>query len=857
MNRLRKVIALVLMVSLFPCFEVSAEATYNVSLDFSTESDLEKFTTDDKVTTTIENGKLKVTNNGSGDMRGFQITLPQSVKEDLVVVSFKMKKPSDPGTHFKMMINGRDSGENNAILIAAKGNGAGSYMSYHTGSEYVHLGDSKSNAVPCDDKETEITMEYDLKNGKLRIFEDGIETNYYKEGLKEEYNNGEYMSSRFQNIDFLVFAISNAGNSSQSSSVEMDDILVMSGADYIKKRAAELTVNDVDKALKLYEKAKYYKTSGYDDIDVSFIYDYFSVLSNKYSVNYTDKKISEIPWGTSVETLISNITAGEGTELSVMRNNEIIETGSVLSQDILKASAVDKTETYVLDVIPANTDTNITSEVYTITDDVISGVYVGASFGEFMGNIVIHPLSKMETTVYKSDYKGSIDGGFNVIVTAEAGNSKTYTVSVRDLDDYSVELESEDYVVDNTNNVIYITNNVELKDFTESIVAKKGEKTKLLDEYFSEKVSGQVIGCETLRVYKVGSVYERVTDYSVVRKKTDEGIVTHEDNAFQVSGSYGYSTAGTGLGVEPIVLQADDAQMKFSYNAKMSGEMKISLYTVYHDTNGNAENIALVKNGVETLLDPFNHKVDTGFHTLTTCDVNAGDNVEVVFKGLNHNLRLCGVKFSIEDDSPSITGVSVGDKQSTNQISVDNVLAGKPDITLTFSENIDVSKINTEKIQLISQNGYKTAVDVEKADSSIIIRPQTKLKKDLVYNCYLLSGCIPGENIPNVIKINMEKDSSITAKAKTRFYDAKGYIQTYAKGAKSAEVLYSLTTEDAESVNNVFVCVYNNGKLSKMASEQAKAEGRINLTLDEALGNNSFVKVFMIDATGKPIEYIK
>ncbi len=302
-----------------------------VEADFTDESDLAKFTITDEtnIEAKVEDGKLKLTNKGNSSLAyGLKYDLVNPVDEGLVVASFKLNKPSDPKTHFKMMVNGTTA-EDNAILIAANENEAGTFMAYgaldsaatndYDKNGYVNLGNSSTGYVPCDNKETEVTIEYDFNNKRFKVYENGVECNYYKRDMETEWNNGEYATMKFDKIEYVVFSLMNAANGSQSTTVTVDDIKIISGEDYINNLVAGLdstvTEDNVAKISADIARVEYYINNGYGSILIAENTTKLSTLKSSVEA------IIKVSFNANKETAIITGLEGEAIVLAATYNN--------------------------------------------------------------------------------------------------------------------------------------------------------------------------------------------------------------------------------------------------------------------------------------------------------------------------------------------------------------------------------------------------------------------------------------------------------------------------------------------------------------------------------------------------------
>lgn len=829
-------------------------ADYNVFYDFNVAGDMSMIELNDiagnsGVTRSwdSEEGAMKVTaTTASAKYQKLWVDIVghAAINNELVSISFKVKRQAS-GTGFELRLGGHN---------VSGGGWSDDVVRIDSSGDWQYLPDYSDGTVLGNGQDSigqwaKFTVEFDTRNRRCKIYKNDIEVEYYNKwnNTSSKQNDGKYIVTDLYDLDSLYFAFGSATEGVEAVGY-IDDIRIISGAKALKEDA-ENADTDAKKQI-IYDKIDYYVDEcGYERSDFADALGALkSVSSKEYSFDYVENKITGVPFETEYSDFLDNITAKSGVSLLILREGEEITDGFIQNGDILVAGD----EEYRIEVMPASTDNTITSYIYEVTGNKITGVTYGTYFGTFLKNISIDEYASLSYTVYEEDYDGIIDSDFTVTVTAQAGNKKTYTVEYTELDDYDVELYSDLFDIDNQNNVITLSEDMGINAFSEAVTAGDGEEIKLMDKYFNEKVSGKITGSEFVRVKKNGSAFTRYEDYKILLKKSDvlDMHIKHEDVTREGT-FWDNDLEGMGYGTT-INSNVGNPVITFPYTPAADGELTVYLHSTPHSQGGFARGIAYHNGGKTTAIPAFDCKSPTGFYNIGKFDVKAGDETKITISGYNDLLQIGGIRFSLEKTSEVIKSVTI-DGENIESVQWLNDL--KPQFDISIGDDYSPSADIESKIKLISQNGYKTNIKATINGNVVSVVPESPLKNGTGYNLVIEENAVcdakqKGYNGEFLYRLKTE-GTGFSASVVLKYFNEEDIRVNGKEDAKYFSVAYKANnlTDNA----NMVVGVYEDNKLIKMVSEKASEKGEIFVDAGKKLKKNSVIKVFAEDDSETPM----
>ena len=801
----------------------------------------------------VDNGKLKITSGGNGVIRedGIKIGLDDTVTDDIIKLSFKLQKLEPVNAVMKIDGNDRavmfhDSQYRKFCLARQDGTNC---LNDSTAARIMEKGSGDYRTYdPFWGKEAEVSFTYDLKNKTVRVQVEGEDVDYM-EGIigLGSINTTNKISSNVDKISnfSVTFAPFTTGT---SASITLDDIKVTSLITELNNEIKKLNQSSTDEEISaLKARIDEYVELGYDkDMFLNPEEVLSGIFSTEYDIDYENKTVSGIKYNTPTDEFFENLLISEGFEAKIIRESAEVTNGVIEDGDKLLINGVE----YTLNVLPPNNDVSIKSEVYDITDDVISGVDYGTKFSEFKENILIHELSEIEYGVYKPDYNGDIDFGFNLTVIAQSGDRKIYTVKIGEPVDYEIYITSEEFEVNNDTHEIFINDECEINDIYENVISENGERTELYTYKGTLKVTGKVNGGEILRVYKNNSLYNEFTDYVINRKTRFLTDMDHEAEGVTKLGGWRGVSAMAGLNGNTCVTNpGSNGTMTFKYVAEADGILKMSVMVGKHtDTAGEYDGITY-KNGEteeQISLQITNHPTSStdsysGLDKLAEREVKYGDVIEIIMSGGGSALRIGGVRFEMEKQTKDI----------------EDVLISKDKVEVITGDSIDASKTDKAGIKLYSENGTEIEVDIDLADGLITLKPNNQLKSGLIYNLYIAENTLKNTASLNVesaytYQLKTEDDANNVITGRICYLDSEDYRISDIDGAKSMILEYKNVPENAK----VCIVVFKNNKMIEKISGDVSGNGIFKATFDDTLDNNSKIKVFFLSEENVPLKIL-
>jgi len=276
------------------------------------------------------------------------------------------------------------------------------------------------------------------------------------------------------------------------------------------------------------------------------------LTSNRYQIDFVSEPksategdagvatISGFDYGTSLKTIIANITVPTGARLDVINGEGAYVSLLMLNFDTAVVNvtvndnvyfdvlAEDGTTRIVYQLIPdaSEDDAFITSDIYSVSqkDLLIQFVPRGTSVDVLLSNLVPSRGASMKL-VDKLGHE-RMDGQFalddKVVVTSASGNTKT-TYYISALSEEYFESEYMAYIVSNTYDidqvdykVVEVGGGTEIADFYANITPAPGATAMLVDENGIEKTTGTVAISDMVKVtsmdgkivvtYKIGKI---------------------------------------------------------------------------------------------------------------------------------------------------------------------------------------------------------------------------------------------------------------------------------------------------------------------------------------------------------------
>lgn len=801
----------------------------------------------------VDNGKLKITSGGNGVIRedGIKIGLDDTVTDDIIKLSFKLQKLEPVNAVMKIDGNDRavmfhDSQYRKFCLARQDGTNC---LNDSTAARIMEKGSGDYRTYdPFWGKEAEVSFTYDLKNKTVRVQVEGEDVDYM-EGIigVGSINTTNKISSNVDKISnfSVTFAPFTTGT---SASITLDDIKVTSLITELNNEIKKLNQSSTDEEISaLKARIDEYVELGYDkDMFLNPEEVLSGIFSTEYDIDYENKTVSGIKYNTPTDEFFQKLLISEGFEAKIIRESAEVTNGVIEDGDKLLINGVE----YTLNVLPPNNDVSIKSEVYDITEDVISGVDYGTKFSEFKENILIHELSEIEYGVYKPDYNGDIDFGFNLTVIAQSGDRKIYTVKIGEPVDYEIYITSEEFEVNNDTHEIFINDECEINDIYENVISENGERTELYTYKGTLKVTGKVNGGEILRVYKNNSLYNEFTDYVINKKTRFLTDMDHEAEGVTKLGGWRGVSAMAGLNGNTCVTNpGSNGTMTFKYVAEADGILKMSVMVGKHtDTAGEYDGITYKNGETEeqitlqiTNLPTSSTDSYSGLDKLAEREVKYGDVIEIIMSGGGSALRIGGVRFEMEKQTKDI----------------EDVLISKDKVEVITGDSIDASKTDKAGIKLYSENGTEIEVDIVLADGLITLKPKNQLKSGLIYNLYIAENTLKNTASLNVesaytYQLKTEDDANNVITGRICYLDSEDYRISDIDGAKSMILEYKNVPENAK----VCIVVFKNNKMIEKISGDVSGNGIFKATFDDTLDNNSKIKVFFLSEENVPLKIL-
>lgn len=801
----------------------------------------------------VDNGKLKITSGGNGVIRedGIKIGLDDTVTDDIIKLSFKLQKLEPVNAVMKIDGNDRavmfhDSQYRKFCLARQDGTNC---LNDSTAARIMEKGSGDYRTYdPFWGKEAEVSFTYDLKNKTVRVQVEGEDVDYM-EGIigVGSINTTNKISSNVDKISnfSVTFAPFTTGT---SASITLDDIKVTSLITELNNEIKKLNQSSTDEEISVLKaRIDEYVELGYDkDMFLNPEEVLSGIFSTEYDIDYENKTVSGIKYNTPTDEFFENLLISEGFEAKIIRESAEVTNGVIEDGDKLLINGVE----YTLNVLPPNNDVSIKSEVYDITDDVISGVDYGTKFSEFKENILIHELSEIEYGVYKPDYNGDIDFGFNLTVIAQSGDRKIYTVKIGEPVDYEIYITSEEFEINNDTHEIFINDECEINDIYENVISENGERTELYTYKGTLKVTGKVNGGEILRVYKNNSLYNEFTDYVINKKTRFLTDMDHEAEGVTKLGGWRGVSAMAGLNGNTCVTNpGGNGTMTFKYVAEADGILKMSVMVGKHtDTAGEYDGITYKNGETEeqitlqiTNLPTSSTDSYSGLDKLAEREVKYGDVIEIIMSGGGSALRIGGVRFEMEKQTKDI----------------EDVLISKDKVEVITGDSIDASKTDKAGIKLYSENGTEIEVDIVLADGLITLKPKNQLKSGLIYNLYIAENTLKNTASLNVesaytYQLKTKDDANNVITGRICYLDSEDYRISDIDGAKSMILEYKNVPENAK----VCIVVFKNNKMIEKISGDVSGNGIFKATFDDTLDNNSKIKVFFLSEENVPLKIL-
>ena len=801
----------------------------------------------------VDNGKLKITSGGNGVIRedGIKIGLDDTVTDDIIKLSFKLQKLEPVNAVMKIDGNDRavmfhDSQYRKFCLARQDGTNC---LNDSTAARIMEKGSGDYRTYdPFWGKEAEVSFTYDLKNKTVRVQVEGEDVDYM-EGIigLGSINTTNKISSNVDKISnfSVTFAPFTTGT---SASITLDDIKVTSLITELNNEIKKLNQSSTDEEISaLKARIDEYVELGYDkDMFLNPEEVLSGIFSMEYDIDYENKTVSGIKYNTPTDEFFQKLLISEGFEAKIIRESAEVTNGVIEDGDKLLINGVE----YTLNVLPPNNDVSIKSEVYDITDDVISGVDYGTKFSEFKENILIHELSEIEYGVYKPDYNGDIDFGFNLTVIAQSGDRKIQTVKIGEPVDYEIYITSEEFEVNNDTHEIFINDECEINDIYENVISENGERTELYTYKGTLKVTGKVNGGEILRVYKNNSLYNEFTDYVINKKTRFLTDMDHEAEGVTKLGGWRGVSAMAGLNGNTCVTNpGSNGTMTFKYVAEADGILKMSVMVGKHtDTAGEYDGITYKNGETEeqitlqiTNLPTSSTDSYSGLDKLAEREVKYGDVIEIIMSGGGSALRIGGVRFEMEKQTKDI----------------EDVLISKDKVEVITGDSIDASKTDKAGIKLYSENGTEIEVDIVLADGLITLKPKNQLKSGLIYNLYIAENTLKNTASLNVEsaytqQLKTEDDANNVITGRICYLDSEDYRISDIDGAKSMILEYKNVPENAK----VCIVVFKNNKMIEKISGDVSGNGIFKATFDDTLDNNSKIKVIFLSEENVPLKIL-
>ena len=328
---------------------VAIERAKNVKLDFNNGGTIADYGIEkiggSAIETAIVDGKLVVTSNAGTGLRadGIKISLPETRSDDLIKVSYKLKKNND--INGVMKIDGRDrlvmfhnSGDRKFGIAAQDGTDC---KNDGTLTRIMKKGTQNYKTYdPFAGEEAELSLIYDLKNATVRVLVNGEDSDYLEGGIQvSKINTSNITDSNVKEISniSITFAPFTAG---ATASITLDDISIVSVIDEINAKidglSTEATDENINTAVELKNEIDGYVANGYEKSE--FVnYEKLEALVSNYIIyadeNEDNTKAAE---NTSGVGYFTEYTTGNKKANADFHNFERLENGGYNNKGFLR-----------------------------------------------------------------------------------------------------------------------------------------------------------------------------------------------------------------------------------------------------------------------------------------------------------------------------------------------------------------------------------------------------------------------------------------------------------------------------------------------------------------------------------------
>jgi hypothetical protein len=304
-----------------------------------------------------------------------------------------------------------------------------------------------------------------------------------------------------------------------------------------------------------------------------------SLVSLKFPVDRSSKKIGRVIAGTTVKELLDDIRPANGSsQLSVIDSTgvQLQPQDNVTESCSLKVVSTNGKVTDFYGIVASSKgfeskDLSLTSNYYTVNSDlyVIKNMPIDTEYSEFMSKLKPGYLAQLK--LYEADGKtevtaGKIHDGMNLVITSEAGESRTYIVEIMQQRlDKTVSLKIGETWMIFTNNTSKVFDKV--NDSNPLIVpVKMADVTMIPVEGFAKAVKGNLKSQDNKYFIELGGKITEIEKNDIVQQ-ADLSFVPFEKYAIAV-GRY-YSEYPSGL----IIIGESAGKLDLTRNADIISEI--------------------------------------------------------------------------------------------------------------------------------------------------------------------------------------------------------------------------------------------------------------------------------------------
>lgn len=614
---------------------------------------------------------------------------------------------------------------------------------------------------------------------------------------------------------------------------------------------------------------KIYDTSIYKEFVLN-IGKYIS--AQEYVQDDDNKTINEIPYGESIENFIKNILHSTVVSIKIMDSEGEIISGPVISgYRMMIYFENDLVDTYTLNVVPASDQNIITSNVYTIAENVVSNVPFNTIVRDFLNNITL-PFGAKAELPYDNYDSNVIANGIEFKIVAQNGAERLYSISVNSGNSNAV-LSSSVYTVDNDKySVAGVRKGDDISDFLNNISASNGGKISIFDKNMNEIKAGEFEGGETVRVYpedcEPGNEYFVYTMPLTEEKRVVSEHVLYPDAVLNTNGSVELNTTNGKWFPSSAYLGPDNSKSYYhsgsgTPSVKYTPEIEDGTYTVYVyilNLDGGSFKANVYNNGQAVGSSNINITTSNhGWYEIGTYDLTSGNYVQL--DGFSGSVRISAVRWATTQVL-EITSVNINEDIILDDTELySGVPAEINSIQLNFDFEAIGDSVNKDNIKIITQNGY--SVDYELNGN--ILTPLYDFEKGMYYYVYI-SDAIKATGGYSISKPYMYAfkimDNSLNAKYSVTFVNSDDIVTSNPAGMCSAAFNVKIKNNTQEEIPAALVvAIYENNCMVDVNVEKVTIQSGLNeksYNREVSLnGGNVKTKVLLLDTNNKSIVYIK